>query len=796
MKVLIVDSEPGTLKLGIDALRPMPGIDVRGAISAERALMTAAEMSGVDLLITEVVMDPIDGFALRNTLEELYPAMRTAFLTEYDLSEFTEYLNGTEVLAKPATVEQIVALVNRSKGPRSSVEIVKPVSAGPEASSPVKERSQSTSLRNLVQRQGFTGKLDQFQLVDILQMCCLSRRTGRLQISKGTESGVLFLSEGNMTHAVAGPLEGDEAVHKIISWDFGQFSFEEGLQPDRQSINTSWEHVIMEGVRLRDETGTAPKEEEKIDLVGTTLGPYQITKKIGEGEWGEVYEAIQTSVDRKVALKVLWKDLGDNPEAIQNFIALASAKANVSHPNILSVYEAGEDKGRYFYALELVEGVNLRDLQAQGRTIDDQMALHLLQVVAEAMLYLNQSKVPHTELDASCVYLGFDKRARVANLGTPYQTKALTAQDEIKHLSKFVSSTMQSGAAASPGFRAMLTRMLIDGSGGFPSFGALLQAVKALQPKVLPADAYKLTEKDRAAIEAVEKAKKRQKQTLIFSAVGMFALIWAVLFFIYFQFLRPIAARDFNVVVEVPAGEFKFQDDQKLNLPTFYIDQHEVSIAQFAEFLAALESNPTIVYDDPKTPKSREHRPDRWDMYFRSASGKLTRDTFNGSPVDLNMPVMYLDWYAAYAYAKWRGGRLPTEQEWEKAAGGTEGFRYPWGNEMQFKGVNTGSDYAEKGKKDGFQRWAPVDAMKADRSPFGVLGMAGNVSEWTASFDKSTTQRGAIAPVIRGANFGSADHSLTRRMLEVSELFRSEKIGFRVVYDTPPDGARVIKPEK
>jgi len=802
MKVLIVDTEPATLKLVLDTLRDKPGFEVRGAINGEKALEIARELGGVDLLLSEVVMEPMDGFTLRNRLLESCPEMRVAFVTGYDLSDYAEALNGAAVITKPLTAEAILSAATQAAPPDSATEQpaqpAKPVKpAVPEASQSSEQdaNTRSARLRSLVQRQGFTGKLDQFQLVDILQMCCLSRRTGRLQISKGIESGVIFLHEGNMLHAVTGELEGEPAIYKIISWDFGQFSFEEGLQPDRQTIQSTWEHVIMEGVRLRDETGQGDLVPANKDLVGQTLGPYVIEKKLGEGEWGEVFQALQTTVQRKVALKILWKDLGDNPQSVQEFVSLASAKANVSHPHILSVYEAGEDQGRYFYALELVEGVNLRDLRAQGRTIDDELALKIIQTVTEGMLYLNQNKIPHSELLEESIYISNDKRILLANLAIPTQTKALTAQEEIKRLSKLVSSAMQGGAAASPGLRAMLTRMLIDGAGGFQSFGALLQGVKALQPKVLPADAYKLTEKDRAAIEAVEKAKRSQRRALAYSAIGMFVLVWAVLFFLYFNFIRPVKERDFNAVVEIPGGPFTYQQNQTIDLPTFYIDQYEVTIGQYAEFLEALAENPTDIYDHPSTPDYREHKPDFWDIYYTNATRRFKRDTFMGQPIDLNMPVMYVDWYGAYAYAKWRGGRLPTEQEWEKAARGTDGFRYPWGNEPLLTGVNTGSDFNEGGKRDGHVRWAPVDAMRRDVSPFGVWGMAGNVSEWTASRDTSPRTNSEV-PVIRGSNYQSVEMDVTRRILEVSESHRSERIGFRVAYDNPPEGARVIRPSR
>ncbi len=78
-----------------------------------------------------------------------------------------------------------------------------------------------------------------------------------------------------------------------------------------------------------------------------------------------------------------------------------------------------------------------------------------------------------------------------------------------------VADCLPGRAATTPGLRALLGRMLLEGSGGFQSWGALLQAVKALEPKVVPEDAFKLSAQDAAAIAAVNDAKRRQKRALV-----------------------------------------------------------------------------------------------------------------------------------------------------------------------------------------------------------------------------------------------------------------------------------------
>jgi len=224
-------------------------------------------------------------------------------------------------------------------------------------------------------------------------------------------------------------------------------------------------------------------------------------------------------------------------------------------------------------------------------------------------------------------------------------------------------------------------------------------------------------------------------------------------------------------MVDIPAGEFEMgidgtqalEDEKPLHRPWldgYAIDRYEVTTAQYATFLA--------VADRP--------RPWQWDTVDMASHG--------------DRPVVGVTWFDADAYCRWKGKRLPTEAEWEKAARGTDGRLYPWGSQMPSKEL---ANFALGARFSYSLVLWPVQSFEAGKSPYGLHHMAGNVYEWvqdwyaTAYYEISPAknpqgpEQGQFK-VLRGGSWSDLPkYLLTYSRFKLPPDTRNSYTGFRCV---------------
>ena len=188
-----------------------------------------------------------------------------------------------------------------------------------------------------------------------------------------------------------------------------------------------------------------------------------------------------------------------------------------------------------------------------------------------------------------------------------------------------------------------------------------------------------------------------------------------------------------------------------------YFSTNEITVREYTRFLR----DPFVIlglYAEDNQPRNHTYYPPNWE-----------NQTSNP-----DLPVTNIDWWSAYSFAWWAGGRLPTAQEWI-AASSTKGQNlYPWGNAFAFDKTNTG--------ERGLNSPIPASELFLDVTKEGIIAMGGNVSEWTKTL---SPEKGKIAFSVKGGNYllpgkSTARFDYTNR---VPPDYRSPSIGFRVVFE-------------
>jgi CheY-like chemotaxis protein len=463
MQLLIVhrDAEIG------EGLRAMIG-DYSGhgadSVASHEAARRWVEQHGqCDLLLTQLEADGVDGLTLRQSLGEKFPRLTTFFLPAYPSAEQRLDVANTKVFPEPIDGERLLQGIDR-----------------------VTQRS---------------GAPDSFHLVDLLQMCCLSGKSGALQLIAGTDNGAVFLRNGELRHAQTPRARGLQALYEMLSWGHAQFTYDSAATPAEQTIDIGWDAALIEMVmRQREEQALQPgaAAEQEIstsllpsepDLTWQEFGTYRIGRKLTESFWDKVYQAEQTSVGRPVALHVLRSSLRAIPERAQEFLDSASANANIRHPAILPVYEAGEHDGTYFYAREFVVGRTVYEIKAAGLTITELTALRIIRAIAEALAHLEDHQIMHAPLRLSRIFVTPNEEAKLADVAVanPAMAQLGPAQNEIQMIGRLLIPMTKATAIAGSGrVLKLIHHMQTSGDDAITTWTGLAEEASKLEAIMAP----------------------------------------------------------------------------------------------------------------------------------------------------------------------------------------------------------------------------------------------------------------------------------------------------------------------
>ena len=456
---------------------------------------------------------------------------------------------------------------------------------------------------------------------------------------------------------------------------------------------------------------------------GMRISVYRIETVVGEGGMGVVYQAWDEAVGRPVALKCLHANLCGDPEIRRRFAREARVLQDYQHPNVIKVFDFIEHDYLLAIVMELVQGPSLVQYLAKWR---GRMPLGEVRALFGGVLTAvgagHRQGIIHRDLKPDNILVSGDGDARRpivvdfgiakilegttytmsgAFLGTcsymsPEQVQRPTAADtrsdiyslgitlyqlctgrlpfEGNHFSVMMAHVNQAPRPPSE-LRPELPPALVT---------LILEAI-AKDPAQRPPSCEEFHQRLETALGDVPASPRQRPESL-----------------------PPVLASENGPDMRlVPAGTFLMgQQRRGVYLDAFYIDVTPVTNQQFSRFLTVTGYRPS------------DEGAGRFLHHWQARKIPKGKDEH---------PVVYVSFADARAYAAWVGKRLPTEAEWEKAARGIDGRKYPWGRS------EPGPRYANYGgARSGT---VAVGSFPAGASPYGVLDCAGNVWEWCSDYD-------------------------------------------------------------
>ncbi len=532
------------------------------------------------------------------------------------------------------------------------------------------------------------------------------------------------------------------------------------------------------------------------------FGKYLLERFLGGG-MSHVFQATDTVLNRTVCVKILTPEGAADEDTRARFLAEAKMSASLVHDNIIRIFDYGQELGHPYIVMEFLTGADLRSAIKGNTTGDLANKLNIAIQGAKALEYVHTKKLIHRDIKPDNLHIDLAGRVRLMDFGI--------AKSQDLHLTKtgfqvgtpyYMSPEQVMGEPATErvdiyAYGILLYELFtgvrpIEGETVERLFYQILHeplkldALLAVQlPQPLVSLIVRMTAKkpeDRPAtfgevIRALEGGAPPEPEPVappkpLHSGKKVTGLMLAFALVVVAGFIgltmwkldairtsvavrsspEPIIKSPAGDLVIVPKGEFQAGEDRhKAELPTFYIDKTEVTNAAYAVF--AQEKNRPVPTAAP------------------------------------DLPVVNVATIEAKDFCAWAGKRLPTPLEWEKAARGSDGRIYPWGNDPD-------PDKAVTDNKP----LAPANSLQGAGSPYGVMNLAGNVWEWVdETRQPSEGAVKALAAVLNppptatepwyAAKGGSFDrpiaHAVAYEFITLPARMTAPNVGFRCAKTVP-----------
>lgn len=189
------------------------------------------------------------------------------------------------------------------------------------------------------------------------------------------------------------------------------------------------------------------------DLVGRALGPYELLDRIGSGGMATVYRGVHRALGQPRAIKVLLPSLAEDSSLVERFRTEAKIASGLCHPNIVSIYDVGEQDGLFYLVMDLVEGISLGRLLRRDKALPLDRAVRLLEQLASALDYAHGQGVVHRDIKAGNVLVGEDDHVSLFDFGIARATAALgrlTLPGQVVGTPEYLAPEVAEGAPVSP----------------------------------------------------------------------------------------------------------------------------------------------------------------------------------------------------------------------------------------------------------------------------------------------------------------------------------------------------------